>query len=353
MLTAAIAMARSVYSMAEVFNNRSINWHTYKLKETFSEVYEECSCTFIFRIIVVNFSINLVLLLITVFLAFKSRNLPSNFNETGFIFTCVCASLILLFCFQPLYLNVDSGIMQMRILNMSILINHTICLCALFLPKVYAVKLSGEEEKYSISRRAKRMNRWGYKFGGRGGSTYSTSQNMNNPKAPSTRSIRKFKRLTPFISLYQRSADQCGSEGPGSDRSLHRQASAESIASQLPFTPMSALTHRTADHFSIEQGEFTGNEGIIRLLPPGPDSATDVDPMEQLGVVDVKDFIHILDINPHFKKYTKEYWSVEVNQTVETLVDIPTQVREEALNASLTQHEAVLEVGESLDTSNK
>jgi hypothetical protein len=217
-------------------------------------------------------------LLITVVLAFKSRNLPSNFNETSFIFACASASLILLFCFQPIYHTVDSGILQMRILNMSILINHTICLCALFLPKVYAVKLP---EEGVVSHVTKTMHR--RVTMARSHSVYESTESKISVSQRGFRISRTKSKASVLLSeneiflspkLFKR------------QESIHIRVSKKSIASNsvtatqssaspLPFTSMSSSTLGAALVDGKKQDDRTEKEETI--IAKEHDDQTDKD----------------------------------------------------------------------------
>ena len=82
---------------------------------------------------------NLPLVFICTILAFKTRHLPDNFNESLFIAMCVTSTLILSNCFIIVYTL--SPVKSTRIMSMAIalLCNHSVALIFLFLSRVCAV----------------------------------------------------------------------------------------------------------------------------------------------------------------------------------------------------------------------
>ena len=82
---------------------------------------------------------NLLLVFVCAILAFKTRHLPDNFNESLFIAMCVTSTLILWGCFIIVYTL--SPLKSTRITSMAIalLCNHSVALIFLFLSRVYAV----------------------------------------------------------------------------------------------------------------------------------------------------------------------------------------------------------------------
>ena len=72
-------------------------------------------------------------------LAFKTRHLPDNFNESRFIMMCVCTTVVIVVCFIPAYLVSSSELLKLVMLALASGFNHTVALIFLFLPKIYAV----------------------------------------------------------------------------------------------------------------------------------------------------------------------------------------------------------------------
>ncbi len=82
---------------------------------------------------------NLILLLTTIYFAFHTRKVPQNFNEAKFINLAVYALCILWLAFIPSYYAtaVLGTIYQTGSLVIVIILNATMTLCILFLPKMY------------------------------------------------------------------------------------------------------------------------------------------------------------------------------------------------------------------------
>ena len=82
---------------------------------------------------------NFILLLITIYFAFRTRKVPQNFNEAKFINFTVYSLCILWFAFIPTYYAtaVLGTIYQTGSLVIAIILNATVTLCILFLPKIY------------------------------------------------------------------------------------------------------------------------------------------------------------------------------------------------------------------------
>ena len=82
---------------------------------------------------------NFLLLLITIYFAFRARKVPQNFNEARFINLTVYSLFILWLAFILTYYATASlgTIYQTGSLVIAIILNATITLCSLFVPKLY------------------------------------------------------------------------------------------------------------------------------------------------------------------------------------------------------------------------
>ena len=83
--------------------------------------------------------VNMAFLLVTSGLAFKTRNLPENFNESRFIFFQVSGTLILWIAFISLYFLTTFAAQKVLLLSLTGIANASTVLMCLFLPKVYAL----------------------------------------------------------------------------------------------------------------------------------------------------------------------------------------------------------------------
>ena len=83
---------------------------------------------------------NCLLLLITSYFAFRTRNVPQNFNETKFIFFTLITLCILWLAFIPTYIAASTTlgvIYQTGALVLAIILNAFVTLLILFVPKIY------------------------------------------------------------------------------------------------------------------------------------------------------------------------------------------------------------------------
>ena len=89
--------------------------------------------------LIVTLGYNAILLLVTIYFAFRSRKVPQNFNEAKFINLTVYSLCILWLAFIPFYFGTAliGTTYQTGSLMLAIILNATITLCTLFVPKVY------------------------------------------------------------------------------------------------------------------------------------------------------------------------------------------------------------------------
>jgi ABC-type branched-subunit amino acid transport system substrate-binding protein len=81
-----------------------------------------------------------LLLLATTYYGFRTRNVPQNFNEAKFISFTMYALCILWVAFIPIYFAATARlgvVYQTGSLMLAIILNATITLCCLFVPKIY------------------------------------------------------------------------------------------------------------------------------------------------------------------------------------------------------------------------
>lgn len=81
---------------------------------------------------------NLLVITLCFFLAFKTRRLPNNFNESRYINKCLFTTLIIWLAFIPSYFMGKRAFVRSLLLSLALLFNHTVALCFLFLPRIYA-----------------------------------------------------------------------------------------------------------------------------------------------------------------------------------------------------------------------
>ncbi len=101
----------------------------------------------------VSLGYNFLLLMATLYFAFRTRKIPQNFNETKFINLTVYTLCVLWLAFIPTYYATANlgTIYQTGSLVLAIILNATVTLCILFVPKVYFIFTRKETEHYTQS----------------------------------------------------------------------------------------------------------------------------------------------------------------------------------------------------------
>nr|KAG5705573.1 hypothetical protein BaRGS_034771 [Batillaria attramentaria] len=78
-------------------------------------------------------------------MAFHTRNLPDNFNESRFITLCVSTLLVIWITFVPSYARADGSDAKTKLLVIAQAINHAMALSFLYMPKIYAILQGGAQ----------------------------------------------------------------------------------------------------------------------------------------------------------------------------------------------------------------
>ncbi|XP_071793019.1 metabotropic glutamate receptor 1-like [Asterias amurensis] len=89
---------------------------------------------------------NLLLILACCFYAFKTRKVPSNYNESKFIAVSVYSTLILCLAAVPVYTTAVAVIQKVATLCMALILNAYLTLVCVYLPKLYAVRFVDDLE---------------------------------------------------------------------------------------------------------------------------------------------------------------------------------------------------------------
>lgn len=82
---------------------------------------------------------NLLLILACCFHAFKTRKLPTNFNESRFISFCVYTTILMWLAFFPAYLTLTFGYYRTLFSCLALLVNATVIMICLFGTRLYGV----------------------------------------------------------------------------------------------------------------------------------------------------------------------------------------------------------------------
>ena len=115
-----------------------------------TESFVEMLCNLPVTAVMYSLSYNLILMLACSAFAFKARRLPDNFNESRFIFICVCTTLFLWCAFIPSYFSAFYASQKIVLLVSVLLFNSAVMLLCLYAPRIYAV-IYLDEEKQGVS----------------------------------------------------------------------------------------------------------------------------------------------------------------------------------------------------------
>ncbi|XP_072043150.1 metabotropic glutamate receptor 1-like [Amphiura filiformis] len=89
---------------------------------------------------VASLTYNFMLIVSCCFYAFKTRKVPSNYNESRFIAISVYSTLIVCLSALPVYLTGSSVLHKVSTISTALILNGYLTLVLLFLPKIYAAK---------------------------------------------------------------------------------------------------------------------------------------------------------------------------------------------------------------------
>ncbi|KAI8743672.1 metabotropic glutamate receptor 4 [Biomphalaria glabrata] len=103
-----------------------------------TERFVELTCDMTLQGLASFLTYNLVLVSLCSIFAFKTRHLPDNFNESKFISMCVSTTLVIWLAFVPTYFTAGREYVRTLLLSVALLLNHTVALVFLFMPKIYA-----------------------------------------------------------------------------------------------------------------------------------------------------------------------------------------------------------------------
>lgn len=84
-------------------------------------------------------SFNLILVLACSVLAFLARGLPDNFNESWYIFLCVCTTIFVWVAFFTTYFSAYYMYYKAALLAAALILNGCVVMLAMFAPKIYAL----------------------------------------------------------------------------------------------------------------------------------------------------------------------------------------------------------------------
>ena len=104
-----------------------------------TEKYTELHCNLSIGGFCILLGYNLTILLLCAIFGYLTRKLPENFNETWYIFVSVATTAFLWLVFIPTYFTTFYAHQQAALLATCLLLNGTITMLCLFVPKLYAI----------------------------------------------------------------------------------------------------------------------------------------------------------------------------------------------------------------------
>ncbi len=104
-----------------------------------TEKYVELFCELPLEGFLVPLAFNLILLICCACYGFLTRKLPENFNESWYIFVSVSTTTFLWMVFLPTYFTTVYAYHQVALLGFCLVINATVTLLCLYVPKFYAI----------------------------------------------------------------------------------------------------------------------------------------------------------------------------------------------------------------------
>ena len=111
-----------------------------------TEKHVELFCSLPLEGFLAPLSYNLLLILLCAIYGFLTRKLPENFNESWHIFVSVCTTMFLWVVFLPTYFTTFYAYHQAALLAFCLLLNASITLLCLYVPKIYAIFYVSEDK---------------------------------------------------------------------------------------------------------------------------------------------------------------------------------------------------------------
>jgi hypothetical protein len=172
-----------------VYSQFAIDKWLHKNQPSRTERYVERVCSPPSKELEFNFIFNILLVVFSAVLAFFMRHLPENFNEAGYISLSACASLTLVVCFFPVYKAADNLLLQTHVLDLALIVNHTVNFFLLFVSKVPAVRDIEQRKSMELKR--------------------SRSRVRMSTGASQSHSVRKLSSSVDHLNVRKKSAHVC------------------------------------------------------------------------------------------------------------------------------------------------
>ena len=111
-----------------------------------TQPYLELYCKLELRALLIPLVYNLFIILLCAVHGFLTRSLPENFNESKYIFVSVMTTTFLWIVFIPTYFTTFYAYHKSILLATCLILNATITLLLLFMPKIYVVYFVNESK---------------------------------------------------------------------------------------------------------------------------------------------------------------------------------------------------------------
>ncbi|ESO94405.1 hypothetical protein LOTGIDRAFT_145056 [Lottia gigantea] len=155
-----------VIAMLFVFGQVAISivfvlWYSPEATRTMqvpTQKYVELSCNMPLAGLISFLSYNILLVLTCTYFAFRTRKLPDNFNESRFISMCVYTTLVIWLAFIPTYFTAGREYLKTVSLAIALILNSTVVLLFLYLPKIYATIYLLEHNSRVFSKATRSFN---------------------------------------------------------------------------------------------------------------------------------------------------------------------------------------------------
>ena len=110
-----------------------------------SEKFTEYFCEFDYGFLASSIY-NAILVLFCCYYAFRSRQVPDNYNESKFIGISVYSNVVVCLSVIPVYTVANSALYKIAIVCLALLVNSYLHLLCVYAPKIYAVRFKTEDE---------------------------------------------------------------------------------------------------------------------------------------------------------------------------------------------------------------
>ena len=111
-----------------------------------TEKHVELFCDLPLEGLLIPLGYNLALIILCAVYGFLTRKLPENFNESWYIFISVSTTTFLWVVFLPTYFTTFYAYHQAALLAFCLILNASITLLCLYVPKIYAVYFVDEDK---------------------------------------------------------------------------------------------------------------------------------------------------------------------------------------------------------------